>query len=51
MLFENNFEDGKDISGFEFLKIQFLKQKLEIDYCKKFMKSKKNQLLTNFPSN
>ena len=54
MLFEcyfgGNFADGKDISGFEILEIQFFKA--EIDYCKKFMKSKKNQkLLTNFPSN
>ena len=28
--FSGNFVDGKDISGFEFLKIQFLKQKLII---------------------
>ena len=37
MLFENNFEDGKDISGFEFLKIQFLERKLR--FIKKFAKS------------
>ena len=47
MLFENNFEDGKDISGFEFLEIQLLEHKLNI---KKFVKSK---IVTksDFPSN
>ena len=43
--FCNNFTDVKDISGFEFLKIQLFRA--EIDQCKKFMKSK---IFLDFPS-